>query len=315
MKYQLPIALTSATLLLMAQVPAKATVDATIKSGPQVNDISQKTTLLIMGISEDSQAHGSGSIIAREGNSCVGVTNAHVVAFEGSRDFTFVVRTYDGEVYPITEMHPFTQEDLAIVEFECTKAYEPIPLATYQLSPGQSVYLSGWPGDSTPNGNLARQFTSGSISTILETPLEGYQVGYTNVTNSGMSGGQVLDEAGRLVAIHGLGARENPQEIAYRLGISESAAAEFADKTGFNYGIPVTTLLARASQMGLNYPITVAYASPQAPTNGASAAQGEYVYEPGANDQVDFDDVMDNADRLLETVGTGAAIICTFFGC
>jgi hypothetical protein len=37
--------------------------------------------------------------------------------------------------------------------------------------------------------------------------------------------------------------------------VDVSVAAEFADKTGFNYGIPVTTLLVRASQAGFNYPL------------------------------------------------------------
>ena len=67
--------------------------------------------------------------------------------------------------------------------------------------------------------------------------------------------------------------------------------------------------------MGLNYPVTVAYSSPQEPANGSTVAQGEYVYQPGANDQVNFNSVMDGANRLLDTVGRGAVIFCTFLGC
>ncbi|WP_346293799.1 serine protease [Sphaerothrix gracilis] len=275
-------ALVSASALAGLQLPGLAQVDETIKSGPEINQISQETTLLIIGVEGNNRAHGSGSLIAKEGDRCVGVTNAHVVAFEDSRDFEFAVRTADREIHPVSEIRAFTQEDLALVVFECEQDYEPIPLATYQLSPGQDVYLSGWPADSTPDGSYVRQFTSGSISTLLDRPVSGYQVGYTNVTNSGMSGGQVLDAAGRLVAIHGVGAIQDARGIAARLNVSESVASELADKTGFNYGIPVTTFLARASQSGLNYPFNIVYSAPQNPANGP-VAQGDYTYQPDAS--------------------------------
>ncbi len=308
-------AVVSTTLLASMPFPGHAQIDETIKSGPEVNEISQATTLLILAVSDTGQAHGSGSLIAREGTRCVGVTNAHVVAFEQSQDFTFVVRTADEEIHPVAEMQVFAQEDLALITFECEQDYEPIPLATYQLSPGQEVYLSGWPADSTPDGSYVRQFTSGSISTILDRPIEGYQVGYTNVTNSGMSGGQVLDAAGRLVAIHGVGAIQDVSGIAARLNVDESVAAEFADKTGFNYGIPVTTFLARASQGGLNYPFNVVYSAPQDSPDGAAVAQGDYIYQPDESDQVNLETTLDNVNRILNTLDTGADVICRFIGC
>lgn len=315
-----PILLTiaSASLLTILQLPCSAQVDEAIKSGPEINEISQSTTLLIAAVSGNRiLGNGSGSLIAKDGDTCVGVTNAHVADVGQDQDVGFFVRTADQEIHPVTDVSSFTQEDLALVTFECTQDYEPISLATYQLSPGQEVYLSGWPSDSSPDAetyDYVRQFTSGSISTVLDTPFLGYRVGYTNVTNRGMSGGQVLDGAGRLVAIHGLGAREDPRQIAARLGISESTAAEFADKTGFNYGIPVATFLARASQAGFSYPFNVVYSMPQAPADGV-VAQSDYVYEPDESDQVDFDNVLDNADRLLDTIDTGAGVVCRFLGC
>jgi len=259
--------LCSTVVLVGLQASSHAQIDETIKSGPELNAISQATTLLIMN---SSGGHGSGSLIAKEGNTCVGVTNAHVVVSESGQDLQFAVRTADQEAHPVTNIQVFRNEDLALVTFGCEGDYQTIPLATYQLSPGQEVYLSGWPADSTPDGSYVRQFTSGSISTILDRPVAGYQVGYTNVTNSGMAGGQVLDQAGRLVAIHGVGAIEDPRRIAARLGVDESTAAGLADKTGFNYGIPVTTFLARASQAGLNYPFEVVFSTPQ-----GTAPQGD----------------------------------------
>lgn len=313
MKTSHVIALVSTAVLTSLPFPGFAQVDETIKSGPEINEISQSTTLLILAVSGDRiLGNGSGSLIAKEGNTCVGVTNAHVVDV-GNQNAEFAIRTADRAIHKVEDVVAFTQEDLALVTFTCEQNYEPIPLATYQLSPGQEVYLSGWPADASPDGGFVRQFTSGSISTLLDRPFWGYQVGYTNVTNRGMSGGQVLDAAGRLVAIHGLGAREDAQQIATRLNVDASVAAEFADKTGFNYGIPVTTLLARASQAGFNYPFNVVYSAPQASTNGV--AQGGYTYQPAESDQVNLDNVLGDVNQLLDTLGSGVQTICRLFGC
>ncbi|ESA33953.1 trypsin-like serine protease with c-terminal pdz domain protein [Leptolyngbya sp. Heron Island J] len=297
----LPV-LFSAALLFAASAPSQASVSDTVKSGPDINEISQRTTLLIVGLDNDGQAmgHGSGSLIARDGNTCVGVTNAHVVDVP---DAQFVVRTSDRNLHRVTNVQAFANEDLAVVNFECQGNYEPITIATYQLSPGQAVYLSGWPGDGDPTGGLTRQFTSGSISTVLDQPVEGYQVGYTNITRSGMSGGQVLDDAGRLVAIHGIGTTEDARVVAQRLNVSVETAQVLAQKTGFNYGIPVTTFLGRASQAGLNFPYDVVFSTPQASASGAVTRPGDYTHQPDASDRVSFDDMLGDVNQLLDTFG------------
>jgi hypothetical protein len=297
----LPV-LFSAAIVLAAQLPLHARVSDTVKSGPEINEISQRTTLLIVGLNSNGQpmGHGSGSLIARDGNTCVGVTNAHVIDVPGAQ---FAVRTSDQAMHRVTDVRAFTNEDLAVVTFECQGNYEPITIATYQLSPGQNVYLSGWPGDGDPTGGLTRQFTSGTISTLLDRPVGGYQVGYTNVTRSGMSGGQVLDDAGRLVAIHGMGTTEDPRMVAQRLNVSVEVAQGLAQKTGFNYGIPVTTFLGRASQAGLNFPYDVVFSTPQAPASGAVTRSGDYVHQPDASDRVSFDDMLGNFNQMLDTFG------------
>lgn len=263
-------------LTLTSQISAIAQTDATAKSGVDINEISRKTTLLF--VSEESI--GSGSLIAKEGDKCVGITNRHVVLSDEGKEEKMVVRTYDDQTYPVNKISWFSSEDLALVEFECTQNYEPITIATYQLSPGQTVYLSGWPPSL---GKINRQFTSGSISTILENPDDGYAIGYTNVTRGGMSGGQVLDSAGRLVGIHGIGDLD-----------------ERAVKTGFNYGIPVATLLARASQNNLNYPLDIVYSLPQSPTDGTVVSTD--APQSDSRDSVDVNNLINDIDRTLETV-------------
>ena len=272
-------------------------IDNLAKSGTEVNEISNKTTLLFI-ITDEKQnikGNGSGSIIAKQGNSCLGVTNRHVVLEEDGKLSNLVVRTYDDKLHKPEKVQWFNSEDLALVWFKCAQNYEPVTLATYQLSPGQPVYLSGWP-PSLAAGAVSRQFTSGSISTILEQPLDGYRVGYTNVTQGGMSGGQVLDSAGRLVAIHGVG------------GIKPTTG----EKTGFNYGIPVTTLLARLSENGINYPYQVTYSTPQESPN-VNVVQSNEV--PTQQEQVTVGDIRGEIDETLKTIDYGRRVVCGLFGC
>ncbi|WP_232285768.1 S1 family peptidase [Crocosphaera chwakensis] len=266
--------------------PVMAEIDPKIKSGTQINEISHKTTLLII---TESQSIGSGSLIAKEGNKCIGVTNRHVVLSSEGKVEKMIIRTYDEQTYKVDNVNWFSSEDLAIVEFQCNRNYEPITIATYQLSPGQPVYLSGWPPSL---GQINRQFTSGSISTILKNSDDGYAIGYTNVTQGGMSGGQILDAAGRLVGIHGLGDRD-----------------QVSAKTGFNYGIPVSTMLARVSQNGLNYNLKIVYSLPQESDDNTLVSTE--VPQIDSRDRVDVNKLRDNVDWTIETIQK----ICIFLGC
>lgn len=283
----LPISTNQTQLIASNQITNNA------KTGTEINEISRQTTILIMVLDGNTRVgSGSGSIIAKEGNNCIAVTNRHVILSEEGKEMNLAIRTYDGTIYQgnkINKVYWFANEDLAVLEFQCAKNYQPIPLATYQLSPGQNVYVSGWPP--SIDGTLNRQFTSGSISEIRETPIDGYAIGYTNVTQGGMSGGQVLDVAGRLIAIHGLG------------GLDRNTG----QKTGFNYGIPVSTLLGRLSQNGLNYAYNVSYSSPQEPTNG-SVVQSPEVPRMDSRDRVKVNDVMNQIEQ-------GITLLCRFIRC
>jgi S1-C subfamily serine protease len=258
-------------------------IDSTIKPATEINEISHRTTILIYvgvekrGSDVNIKGIGSGSLIAKQGNTCIAVTNRHVVLDSETEELLapMLIRTHDDEIHAVGEVTSFKTEDLAIVQFECTQNYQPIPLAQYPLSRGQEVYLSGYPPAQSFGGVISRQFTSGAISTILkqEQARYGYTVGYTNVTQGGMSGGQVLDAAGRLVAIHGWGDRDGAGQ-----------------KTGFNYGIPVSTLLRRLSQAGLNYSYQISNSLPQEPASG-NPVSSEPVPRSDPRDRVNVSDL------------------------
>lgn len=257
-----------------------SSVDSTVKPATEINEISHRTTILILvgvekrGSEVNVKGIGSGSLIAKQGNTCIAVTNRHVVldSDTGELSAPMLIKTYDDEIHAVGDVDFFKTEDLAIVQFECTQNYQPISLAQYPLSRGQEVYLSGYPPSL---GVISRQFTSGAISTILkqEQARDGYTVGYTNVSQEGMSGGQVLDVAGRLVAIHGAGALDASGQ-----------------KTGFNYGIPVSTLLRRLSQAGLNYSYQISNSLPQEPASG-NTIPSEPVSRSDPRDRVNVSDL------------------------
>jgi serine protease Do len=140
----------------------------------------------------------------------------------------------------------FADVDLATVSFESnyTFAIGTIGNSAY-ADEGSPVYVAGFPKPGKAIKRVAFQFTGGMVSSRLDEidtdPKErnnGYDLSYTNITRAGMSGGPVLDAAGRIVAIHGQGDRNSQAP-------NEEATGGLADdeKTGFNLGIPIQTFL------------------------------------------------------------------------
>jgi S1-C subfamily serine protease len=304
---------TIALTLISTQI-AQSTTDAKVKTGPEINDSSRRTTILIAIADQKGKqiiGIGSGSIIAKQADICFGLTNRHVVASQSNQPAPFVVRTYDSKVHKGTNAVLFQKHDLAVVQFECEDNYESVTLATYALSPGQTVYVSGWPATSSPDGSVVRQFTSGTISTILDHPQNGYQIGYTNITRSGMSGGQVLDEAGRLVGVHGIGTIEQAKVQGVNIDM----------KTGFNYGIPVSSFMAAAAANGVNLDVMglkIAYSIPQRDNNSTAIPQNPAPteYQPSFQDRINnIHATIGVVDRVLGTVRQGIGIFCGLFRC
>jgi serine protease Do len=72
----------------------------------------------------------------------------------------------------------------------------------------------------------------------------GYALIYSNDTVAGMSGGPVLDAAGRLIGIHGQAETErNP---------GNQSGSDPIRRTNYNYGIPSNTLMQVAARSGVD---------------------------------------------------------------
>jgi serine protease Do len=259
--------------------------------GTQVNDIAREVTVLIRG----EQGHGSGVIIQKSGNTYYVLTAGHVV----SKKDNFRLVTADKQAYAVdyASVKKINGVDLAIVKFTSDKNYAIAKIGAAKSNEGQDVFVSGWPLNGVvgneAGGELVRQFTTGNISAFLPKPLNGYSTIYTNVTRAGMSGGPVLDTAGRVIGIHGMGDKEDARQLM-ESGFSQDAAIGLAAKIkpGFNYAIPISVFLSKAGSVGID-PSTLLVEKSPAPEAGAP-----YI----ASKQPDPRDKIDNLKVTLNTV-------------
>jgi serine protease Do len=136
--------------------------------------------------------------------------------------------------------------DLAVISFESSYTFAIGTIGNSEdADEGSPVYVAGFPKPSRAIRRIALQFTGGMVSSRLDesdsNPQDrnnGYDLAYTNITRVGMSGGPVFDAAGRIVAIHGQGDRNN--QIP---GEETTSGIATDEKTGFNLGIPIQNFL------------------------------------------------------------------------
>lgn len=264
-------------------------------TGEEVNDIAREFTVLIRGNNE----HGSGAIIAKDGNTYYVLTANHVVSDQD--DYKIV--TSDKQAYQIdySKVKRLPGVDLAIVEFSSDKNYTVGKIANSdKVREGSSIFISGWPKPGN-TGQLVRQFPYSRISGVLDTPVDGYKMIYTNVTLPGMSGGPVVDASGRIVGIHGMGDPAiNSQELQ-REGLSSEAATRLAQvvKTGFNYAIPINTFLNLAPQSGIYLSLQVENSPAQELGSNPVVASSS---QPNQRDTIDnINDVLNTINRIQDT--------------
>ncbi len=224
----------------------------------RVAEIAQQVTVRIF--TKDSA--GSGVIIQQQPQNYTilytVLTNRHVV--EDSTGTDYHILTQDGAIHPAQWIHPekFGNLDIALVKFSSSRSYPVVKLLeNRQLWVGDLLYAAGFPNwqwhDETQTrinntrdwGLKAFQLTTGRLAMQLDRPLEeGYQIGYTNEIESGMSGGPILNQHGYLVGING--------RLKYPLGGIDTFKftdgkfprwSEFKQMERLSWGIPIETVL------------------------------------------------------------------------
>lgn len=206
---------------------------------------------------------GSGVIVDRQGQTYTVLTCDHVA--NPSPDDRFTVLTPDGQIHSAYRKRLPSLEgvDLALIQFESRTPYRVAALGTSKnLSVGESVYASGFPNyqyqgsnsvEETLNWGLrAYRLTAGTIAMLLSNQSlpRGYQLGYTNDIEPGMSGGPVLDRQGRLIGINGRGKHPIQGIDAFTLADGTTPSPElFKRMEALSWAVPISRYVQRSGQL------------------------------------------------------------------
>ena len=201
-----------------ATIPLVQTV-ATAKSSVEVAETARTITVLITTPS----GQGSGVILQREGDVYTVLTSAHVV----KKKVNYKITTPDDKQYEVISSSIVSAPgdiDLAVIKFKATTNYPIAKLGNCNiLTRGMDLYVAGFPGKDRAITSTILVVREGKISANSNKTFDkGYSLIYSNDTLNGMSGGAVLNSNGELVAIHGVGDRDDDGR-----------------RNGFNLGIPI----------------------------------------------------------------------------
>jgi S1-C subfamily serine protease len=146
---------------------------------------------------------GSGILLNKQNSVYTVLTNAHVLRADNP---PYRIQTPDGEIYHanVPKNVNFHNYDLAILQFSSIKKVYSV--ATFGTVPKvrDEVFIAGFPVEEESK-TISFVFIGGKVSLVLSKALEaGYQVGYTNRLEKGMSGGALLNKQGEVVGVNGM---------------------------------------------------------------------------------------------------------------
>ena len=213
-------------LELAPKISTKSVVDL---NDHQISYIAVATSVRILS----PDGYGSGVIVKRYFDGYLILTNRHVVS--SNKSDKFKILTVDGKLHYaiLCPSFIFGDLDLALLEFKSPDLYKVIEIGrSERIELGEIVNAVGFPNwewvgakvvkNTKDYGMRAFQLTRGKVVMLPLKPLAtGYQIGYTNNVQHGMSGGAILNRSGQLVGVNG----RSPYPLA---GID---AFEFADGT------------------------------------------------------------------------------------
>ncbi|NJO65328.1 MAG: tetratricopeptide repeat protein [Richelia sp. RM2_1_2] len=204
---------------------------------------------------------GSGTLLAKQGNSYLVLTNAHVV--RGVNKINLA--TFDGKTYSaeIVSQSKFEKSDLALLKFQANQSYcVPDIAESINNITGREVIAAGYSGE---KGKIV--FRSGEVKLIPDRPLkEGYQIGYSSDIDQGMSGGAILSSDGTLIGINGISAYPILNTGYVDENRKKPTDAEIQEMRKVSWGIPISIVLAEVNERILTaYNLPLPKAKPTTP--------------------------------------------------
>jgi S1-C subfamily serine protease len=195
---------------------------------------------------------GSGTIVGFNKGTYTVITNAHVII--GGKP-PYRITTSDRVVHQakLVSTPEFKRYDLAVIQFRApARKYAVAKLGnSASLKVGDRLFVGGFTKQAKQRDRDDFLVQTGAVSLVLKSRMNdsGYKIGYTHRIYRGMSGGSVIDIAGRLVGINGL-LGDPVWKVQTKFADGSSACEplqNLIDRSGFAIAIDdITSLTTRA---------------------------------------------------------------------
>ncbi|MDY6899359.1 MAG: tetratricopeptide repeat-containing serine protease family protein, partial [Cyanobacteriota bacterium] len=227
-------------------------------STKELQTLANKITVKIIG---DNNG-GSGTLIGKQGNNYLVLTNSHVIQGVNS----IKLQTADGKTYSaeIVPQEKFKNSDITLLKFQSNQNYCLAEVSTATPDINTTILASGFSGST---GKIT--FSEGEVKKTSNLK-EGYEIGYSSNIEQGMSGGAILNSMGQLVGINGKSSYPILNTgYVYQNG-KRPSEAEIREMRKLSWGIPISTVLT-----WVDNDVLTAYKLPF-PKPSITVAQGEY---------------------------------------
>ncbi|MDB9545935.1 tetratricopeptide repeat-containing serine protease family protein [Dolichospermum circinale] len=206
-------------------------------SPQKLQTLAKQITVRVIG---DNNS-GSGTILAKKGNSYLVVTNSHVLLGVNKVQ----IKTPDNQIYSaqILPNTNFGKLDLAVLQFTSNQNYcLPKEIASFDINTDTPVIAAGY---SSSKGEML--FRTGTVKQIISQPSlkAGYEIGYTSDIEQGMSGGPIISNLGYLLGINGISSYPLSNTAYIYTNGKRPTNPEIQEFRKLSWGIPIKTVLAQ----------------------------------------------------------------------
>jgi serine protease DegQ len=245
MDWRSPIVLatciSSISMMLPSKIPLPKNSIKQIPAEVPQKPLQQQAESIALRIRSSGKVAGTGIAIHKQGSDYTVLTNEHVLK---AGKAPYQIQTPDNKIYQATQVKDanFKGNDLALLRFTSSgKEYTTAKLGAVPKV-GDEVFAGGFPFAEEGAKDRGFVFKIGKVWRVLDKALEGgYQIGYTNEIEKGMSGGPLLNSQGEVVGVNGVHAYPlwgDPYQ--YQDGTEPSAALR-EQMSQYSWGIPIDT--------------------------------------------------------------------------